>query len=123
MGVSEHLTVAAPSFPVWSVDAGSAQGILYEDSFLLCSARGEEVRGHPPSPHTHTPSGLRLPQTPLETPGPVQPPWRLSPPSSLLPKPGTRGSFYLPTSGSSGKANQAEESGLGAGWCLERDQK
>ena len=122
MGVSERLTAAAPSFPVWSVDAGSAQGILYEDSFLLRSARGEEVRGHPP-PHTHTPSGLRFLQTPLESPGPVQPPWCLSSPSSLLPKPGTRGSFYLPISGSCGKANQAEESGLGAGWCLERDQK
>ena len=55
MGVSERLTAAAPSFPVWSVDAGSAQGILYEDSFLLHSARGEEVRGHPP-PHTRLPA-------------------------------------------------------------------
>lgn len=58
------------------MDASSAQVLLQEDSFLLPSVRGEEVRDHPcsPAPHTHTPSGLRLPQTSLEAPDPVQPP-------------------------------------------------
>ena len=87
------------------------------------SAQREERRLEAtPPPHTHA-------FRPEASPNPSGNPWPcatpLAPvtPSSLLPKPGTRGSFYLPTSGSSGKANQAEESGLGAGWCLERDQK
>ena len=59
MGISEGLTVATPSFQAWSMDASSAQVLLQEDSFLLPSVRGKEVRDYPPplpAPHTRLPA-------------------------------------------------------------------
>ena len=68
------------------------------------------------------PSGLRLPQTPLEAPDPVQPPLVPVIPLVSATQAQSQREFLFAHFRVTWKANQAEESGLGAGRCLERDQ-